>query len=40
MNSNTAICQRFDGCAYIHRVPAKAVEFRHDQYVSFLHLEE
>ncbi|CDN60967.1 hypothetical protein I35_2444 [Burkholderia cenocepacia H111] len=40
MNPNSAICQRFDRCAHIHRVPAKAVKLCHDQHVAFFHLEK
>ncbi|CAJ3014987.1 Uncharacterised protein [Burkholderia pseudomallei] len=40
MNSNASIGQCFNGCAHIHRIPTKAVEFRHDQHVAFLHSKE
>ncbi|KWF01352.1 hypothetical protein WT55_30325 [Burkholderia pseudomultivorans] len=40
MNPNAAICQRFNGRTHVHRIPAKSVEFRHDQHITFLHLEK
>lgn len=40
MNSDTAKGQSFDGCAYVHRIPTKSVELRHDQHVTFFHFEK